>query len=137
MRRHTRWLLITLVMSILVIGAALAAAVMVSCGWAVDRAAISFAKEDLYAQAQTAHVEVTEIEVAIPEEVALTPADRANGIQARATIILSYAWRCPGQFWVDDNVFYRLRRTGGSWEFDPGTERPEPDFSAAGFRCGS
>lgn len=136
MKHTSRWLPVALLAAVLLVGAGLAATVVLSCAWTSDRAAISFAKDDLYAQSQAAHVEVTEIEVAIPEEVALTPADRANGIQGRAVIILSYAWRCPGQTWIDDNVFYHLLRVGGEWEFEPADERPEPDFAATGFRCG-
>jgi hypothetical protein len=115
----------------------LAVCLLVSCDRSEHRRAANEAEQDLRAMARLKGVEVSELDVSILANEVLSPADRANGIQGRATLILSYAWRCPGETWLDDSVFHWMRKEDGAWLSDPDVGNPMslPDFGAPLFSC--
>jgi hypothetical protein len=93
--------------------------------------AVSVAKAELEAEARETHQEITEIEVSYYYEWEPGPADRANGIQAGATVYLLFAHRCSkNEDWVTDYGDYTLRKVNDKWEIDP----EERDQSGASLR---
>ena len=90
------------------------------CGLIPPQGAVSFAKTELAALARQRDVEITEIQVEDYYEGDVSPADRANGIQAYASFDLRYACRCSwAENWSNCVSHYALRKVNGTWERNP------------------
>ena len=89
---------------------------MVACDFTVEQEAVSFAKAELAKVAKQADVEVSHIDVT-SFSLDVTPAEKANGVQARVNVDLRYAGRCRGeQAWKDSFGTAMVAKVNGQWE---------------------
>lgn len=75
------------------------------------------ARADLMSKARACEVEIREVSAGGFREDGGSPAERAEGLRAHASIMLQYAYWCQGSTsWVDGHSYYRFESRGGQWK---------------------
>lgn len=80
-----------------------------------EQEAVSQAKAYVTKEVRGVGAEISNIEGSVTVSEQPSPAEKANGIQARMAVNIYFACRCPGGEWVNGGFRGRLQKKSGKW----------------------
>lgn len=101
-------------MVVLALTALVLALSLSACDVTAEQEAVSFVKKELGKVAKQLDAEISNMQ-ADTEVFEVSPADKANGLEARTRVNLRYATRCPNGTWSNSTWYGLLEKTRGKW----------------------